>query len=183
MGVICLAASIEKWNLHKRIALRMVMIAGAKPGMWAAHAPTFTDSVKRSLSYTQNKHTKSKTESEICPKCPYAKDLKLTLVEQKYKNTHSHQSIYFSLVQVGAGLHVLHSVSVHVAQQHVHHSHGDAHSRGRPAAADLHRSGRQPQRLRNRWGPRRWQRYVWLFVGRSRNYTSFCAEKNPFDIS
>lgn len=37
MGVICLAASIEKWNLHKRIALRMVMIAGAKPGMWAAH--------------------------------------------------------------------------------------------------------------------------------------------------
>lgn len=34
MGVICLAASIEKWNLHKRIALRMVMIAGAKPGMW-----------------------------------------------------------------------------------------------------------------------------------------------------
>uniref|UniRef100_A0A3Q0SNG3 Solute carrier family 13 member 4 n=1 Tax=Amphilophus citrinellus TaxID=61819 RepID=A0A3Q0SNG3_AMPCI len=33
MGVICLAASIEKWNLHKRIALRMVMIAGAKPGL------------------------------------------------------------------------------------------------------------------------------------------------------
>uniref|UniRef100_A0A3P8WIL1 Solute carrier family 13 member 4 n=1 Tax=Cynoglossus semilaevis TaxID=244447 RepID=A0A3P8WIL1_CYNSE len=33
MGVICLAASIEKWNLHKRIALKMVMIAGAKPGM------------------------------------------------------------------------------------------------------------------------------------------------------
>ncbi|KAF4079416.1 hypothetical protein AMELA_G00177730 [Ameiurus melas] len=33
MGVICLAASIEKWNLHKRVALRMVMIAGAKPGM------------------------------------------------------------------------------------------------------------------------------------------------------
>ncbi|XP_055046817.1 solute carrier family 13 member 4 isoform X2 [Misgurnus anguillicaudatus] len=33
IGVICLAASIEKWNLHKRIALRMVMIAGAKPGM------------------------------------------------------------------------------------------------------------------------------------------------------
>lgn len=34
MGVICLAASIEKWNLHKRIALRMVMTAGAKPGMY-----------------------------------------------------------------------------------------------------------------------------------------------------
>ncbi|XP_034019314.1 solute carrier family 13 member 4 isoform X2 [Thalassophryne amazonica] len=33
IGVICLAASIEKWNLHKRIALRMVMVAGAKPGM------------------------------------------------------------------------------------------------------------------------------------------------------
>lgn len=34
MGVICVAASVEKWNLHKRIALRMVMMAGAKPGMW-----------------------------------------------------------------------------------------------------------------------------------------------------
>ncbi|XP_056373695.1 solute carrier family 13 member 4 isoform X2 [Hyla sarda] len=33
MGVICLAASVEKWNLHKRIALRMVMVSGAKPGM------------------------------------------------------------------------------------------------------------------------------------------------------
>ncbi|XP_031753973.1 solute carrier family 13 member 4 [Xenopus tropicalis] len=32
MGVICLAASVEKWNLHKRIALRMVMLSGAKPG-------------------------------------------------------------------------------------------------------------------------------------------------------
>ncbi|XP_054705115.1 solute carrier family 13 member 4 [Grus americana] len=33
MGVICVASSVEKWNLHKRIALRMVMMAGAKPGM------------------------------------------------------------------------------------------------------------------------------------------------------
>ncbi|RLW01717.1 hypothetical protein DV515_00007791, partial [Chloebia gouldiae] len=33
MGVICVAASVEKWNLHKRIALRMVMMSGAKPGM------------------------------------------------------------------------------------------------------------------------------------------------------
>ncbi|KAG7270814.1 hypothetical protein CRUP_037148 [Coryphaenoides rupestris] len=37
MGVICLAASIEKWNLHKRIALRMVMVAGAKPGINTFH--------------------------------------------------------------------------------------------------------------------------------------------------
>ncbi|KAJ1166439.1 hypothetical protein NDU88_006843 [Pleurodeles waltl] len=33
MGVICVAATVEKWNLHKRIALRMVMMSGAKPGM------------------------------------------------------------------------------------------------------------------------------------------------------
>ncbi|GAB0177002.1 solute carrier family 13 member 4 [Grus japonensis] len=33
MGVICVASSVEKWNLHKRIALRMVMMAGAKPGI------------------------------------------------------------------------------------------------------------------------------------------------------
>ncbi|XP_069484869.1 solute carrier family 13 member 4 isoform X2 [Ambystoma mexicanum] len=33
MGVICVAATVEKWNLHKRIALRMVMLSGAKPGM------------------------------------------------------------------------------------------------------------------------------------------------------
>lgn len=42
MGVICLAASIEKWNLHKRIALRMVMIAGAKPGMLVPHTHKHT---------------------------------------------------------------------------------------------------------------------------------------------
>uniref|UniRef100_A0A674IJU8 Solute carrier family 13 member 1 n=1 Tax=Terrapene triunguis TaxID=2587831 RepID=A0A674IJU8_9SAUR len=31
IGVICLATSIEKWNLHKRIALKMVMIVGVNP--------------------------------------------------------------------------------------------------------------------------------------------------------
>uniref|UniRef100_A0A6I8NGQ6 Solute carrier family 13 member 1 n=1 Tax=Ornithorhynchus anatinus TaxID=9258 RepID=A0A6I8NGQ6_ORNAN len=30
-GVICLATSIEKWNLHKRIALKMVMMVGVNP--------------------------------------------------------------------------------------------------------------------------------------------------------
>ncbi|XP_004707920.1 solute carrier family 13 member 1 [Echinops telfairi] len=31
IGVICLATSIEKWSLHKRIALRMVMMVGVNP--------------------------------------------------------------------------------------------------------------------------------------------------------
>ncbi|KAF3819307.1 hypothetical protein GH733_013457, partial [Mirounga leonina] len=31
IGVICLATSIEKWNLHRRIALRMVMTVGVNP--------------------------------------------------------------------------------------------------------------------------------------------------------
>ncbi|NWI58250.1 S13A1 protein, partial [Calyptomena viridis] len=31
IGVICLATSIEKWNLHKRVALRMVMLVGVNP--------------------------------------------------------------------------------------------------------------------------------------------------------
>ncbi|XP_003808673.1 solute carrier family 13 member 1 isoform X1 [Pan paniscus] len=31
IGVICLATSIEKWNLHKRIALKMVMMVGVNP--------------------------------------------------------------------------------------------------------------------------------------------------------
>uniref|UniRef100_A0A4W3K8P7 Solute carrier family 13 member 1 n=1 Tax=Callorhinchus milii TaxID=7868 RepID=A0A4W3K8P7_CALMI len=31
-GVICLATSIEKWNLHKRIALQLVMVMGVNPG-------------------------------------------------------------------------------------------------------------------------------------------------------
>ncbi|KAE8606773.1 hypothetical protein XENTR_v10010864 [Xenopus tropicalis] len=30
-GVVCLAASIQKWNLHKRIALWMVLSVGSKP--------------------------------------------------------------------------------------------------------------------------------------------------------
>ncbi|KAM4721162.1 solute carrier family 13 member 1-like [Rhinophrynus dorsalis] len=31
-GVVCLASSIQKWNLHKRIALWMVLSVGSKPG-------------------------------------------------------------------------------------------------------------------------------------------------------
>ncbi|NXA62413.1 S13A1 protein, partial [Mohoua ochrocephala] len=31
IGVICLATSIEKWNLHKRVALKMVMLVGVNP--------------------------------------------------------------------------------------------------------------------------------------------------------
>ncbi|XP_069758387.1 LOW QUALITY PROTEIN: solute carrier family 13 member 1-like [Narcine bancroftii] len=32
IGIICLATSIAKWNLHKRIALRMVLTMGVNPG-------------------------------------------------------------------------------------------------------------------------------------------------------
>ncbi|KAJ1177634.1 hypothetical protein NDU88_002887, partial [Pleurodeles waltl] len=31
-GVVCLATSIQKWNLHKRIALWMVLSVGGQPG-------------------------------------------------------------------------------------------------------------------------------------------------------
>ncbi|NWW03127.1 S13A1 protein, partial [Oreocharis arfaki] len=31
IGVICLATSLEKWNLHKRVALKMVMLVGVNP--------------------------------------------------------------------------------------------------------------------------------------------------------
>ncbi|NXF51246.1 S13A1 protein, partial [Oceanites oceanicus] len=31
IGVICLATSVEKWNFHKRVALRMVMLVGVNP--------------------------------------------------------------------------------------------------------------------------------------------------------
>uniref|UniRef100_A0A3B3URL5 Solute carrier family 13 member 1 n=1 Tax=Poecilia latipinna TaxID=48699 RepID=A0A3B3URL5_9TELE len=31
MGVICLATSIEKWGLHRRIALRIVSMVGVNP--------------------------------------------------------------------------------------------------------------------------------------------------------
>lgn len=31
VGVICLAASIEKWGLHRRIALRFVTMVGVNP--------------------------------------------------------------------------------------------------------------------------------------------------------
>ncbi|NXA09614.1 S13A1 protein, partial [Sapayoa aenigma] len=34
IGVICLATSIEKWNLHKRVALRMVMLVGVNPAWY-----------------------------------------------------------------------------------------------------------------------------------------------------
>ncbi|XP_062858605.1 solute carrier family 13 member 1 [Trichomycterus rosablanca] len=33
LGVICLATSIEKWALHRRIALRLVTMVGVNPGM------------------------------------------------------------------------------------------------------------------------------------------------------
>lgn len=34
LGVICLATSIEKWGLHRRIALKLVTLVGVNPGMW-----------------------------------------------------------------------------------------------------------------------------------------------------
>lgn len=31
VGVICLATSIEKWGLHRRIALKLVSVVGVSP--------------------------------------------------------------------------------------------------------------------------------------------------------
>lgn len=31
VGVICLATSIAKWGLHRRVALRLVTLVGVKP--------------------------------------------------------------------------------------------------------------------------------------------------------
>lgn len=38
IGVICLATSIEKWNLHKRMALRMVMLVGVNPAWYVLNS-------------------------------------------------------------------------------------------------------------------------------------------------
>lgn len=34
LGIICLATSTEKWGLHWRIALGLVIVVGVNPGMW-----------------------------------------------------------------------------------------------------------------------------------------------------
>ena len=31
VGVICLAAAIEKWGLHRRIALKLITLVGVNP--------------------------------------------------------------------------------------------------------------------------------------------------------
>ena len=31
VGVICLATSIEKWGLHRRIALKLITLVGVNP--------------------------------------------------------------------------------------------------------------------------------------------------------
>lgn len=38
IGVICLATSIEKWNLHKRVALKMVMLVGVNPAWYVLNS-------------------------------------------------------------------------------------------------------------------------------------------------
>lgn len=43
MGVICLATSIEKWNFHKRVALKMVMLVGVNPA-WYVLSSVLKDS-------------------------------------------------------------------------------------------------------------------------------------------
>ncbi|OXB69729.1 UNVERIFIED_CONTAM: hypothetical protein H355_009679 [Colinus virginianus] len=104
MGVICVAASVEKWNLHKRIALRMVMMAGAKPGI-----ATTTDFSSLMHSKTMNSvhmianpigMTKSKSNGQHLAQCissqaqilvlpPKPPELDLS-TKYRYQSRHDH---------------------------------------------------------------------------------------------
>lgn len=129
MGVICVAASVEKWNLHKRIALRMVMMAGAKPGMWV-DLWLWGNLRLRAAAWN---HSGLPIQGQKLPGFGDPAFL------SEFESLQIFPSFFCRLrlpvfphaaLQVAPLLYVLHHGALHVALQHLHHSHGDANRGG-----------------------------------------------------
>lgn len=146
MGVICVAASVEKWNLHKRIALRMVMMAGAKPGMWVNLGLWG----KLRLRAADGNHSDLPIHGQNLWFGVFWKDIHLPFQSLKAYKISPHFFCHpwlpvfpCAALQAAAVLYVLHHGALHVAFQHLHHSHGDANRGGSaPGAGECWGGGR-----------------------------------------
>lgn len=127
MGVICVAASVEKWNLHKRIALRMVMMAGAKPGMWV-NLGLWGSLRLRAAAWN---HSDLPILGQKLPwfgaflYLSFLRFESLKIFPSFFCHSWLPVFLYVAL-QVAPMLYVLHHSALHVAFQHLQHSHGDA---------------------------------------------------------